>query len=286
MLLQGLGEGAAAAARNFEVLVVGEARWELGPGGALRPAGGALRVARALALTEVRVGLVSAVEVDTSGRRALEGLAAAGVDVGGVQRVLPKLEALAFEGSAASQGIVPLAHGEEGVEVPAGWSAKLLLLVGLTPSLPYAASLCKAARKARREGSLVVLDVDAGWRAWQGYDGRTAHMILREVDVLRASTADFMALGLDPVGVRALLPEGATVVLTELDGAARARGPFGETLRAAPQGLDARAPGAGDAFTAGLCAELARGTASEERWERALRGAHRAASTLTRALRG
>lgn len=86
---------------------------------------------------------------------------------------------------------------------------------------------------------------------------------------------------LDVAAVRAALRDDATLVVTRGAGAARATGPFGEVVRA-PQAVAAREPrGAGDAFTAAVCAEFARagdhGGERAEFWERALRRGHEAA---------
>ena len=165
------------------------------------------------------------------------------------------------------------------VAVPAVWSARILLVSGLSPALAPMAALCKAARAARREGALVVVDVNARREVWAPHDARVIRAILGEASVVRCSTADLAALRVvGPDTLRAgHAAGGATLVVTDGPGVAVATGPFGEVARAPAAVSPRRLPGAGDAFTAAICAELVHGEREEqaETWDRALRRGHR-----------
>ena len=148
----------------------------------------------------------------------------------------------------------------------------MLLLSGLSPVTSTAAALCKAARKARREGTMVVLDLVAGLRLWAGRDPRIIAMVLREVDVVRCSFADLAVLGVDAASVRRAMRPTATLVINDAGGAVAA-GAFGE-VRVPAKGDVPRAQGAGDSCTAAICAEWARPSALDgsldARWHRVL----------------
>jgi sugar/nucleoside kinase (ribokinase family) len=158
--------------------------------------------------------------------------------------------------------------------MPDGWSAQVLLISGLTPVVSYAATLCKAARAARRHGTLVVVDVNARRHLWMGRDPRAITMVLREADVVRCSAEDRAVLGLDAEAIQARLRPKSIFVASSGGGDAWAVGPFGKVVSAPRKSLALRASGAGDAFTAAICAELSRaGHAGESHgglWETAL----------------
>jgi sugar/nucleoside kinase (ribokinase family) len=277
--------------RTFDVICAGGASWKVAStAGAfapsslrlpLRPSGGAVDVALTLAKQGLRVGLASVFSDDDFGRASRERIAALGIDVDGVS--------LASAGSGfvlvdAGGGASAVPSDEElspPLEVPSGWSSQLLLLSGLSPVVAHAAALCKAARAARREGALVLLDFDASLRVWIGRDPRTVRMVLREVDVARCSLADVAVLGSDVAEVRAALRPGATLVVSDAAGGIVATGPFGEVAVAPSDATSSRRTGGGDALTAALCAELTRpgepGESPSGRWHRALRRGQAAA---------
>ncbi len=128
---------------------------------------------------------------------------------------------------------------------------------------------------------MVVVDVNARRHAWAGHDPRGVRAILGEADVVRYSSADLAGLGTGDEALHAAARRGAVVVATDGAGPARAMGPFGE-LSAVPRIVaPVKRPGAGDAFTAAICAELARtghpGSDRPDVWDRALRRGHAAA---------
>jgi sugar/nucleoside kinase (ribokinase family) len=253
--------------RTFDVIGAGEALWNVllpGPDASttpttlrLKPGGGVVNSALALARRGLRVGLATNLLDDRFGRAQRTRLASAGIDVGGV--VLERRSSTLLLDGTFGQSI----RGATGVvEIPERWSSQVLLLAGLTPVVAQSASLCKAARAARRASTLVVLDVCARWQVWAGHDPRTMRMVLREADVVRCTTEDLTVLDMDASAVRAALRKDAVLVVTTTANAAWATGPFGAIERAA----------APREVAASICAELAR-TPDPQRpdvWDRAL----------------
>lgn len=277
------------AARAFDVICAGEALWsvddtELRSAAALRvrPGGGAVSSALALARQGLRVGLATVLENDSTGRHLRDGLAAAGIDTAGVELAHPTSGIVFVRGGARQ--VVSVREQEQAVAVPAHWSAQVLLLSGMSPVVAHGAALCKAARSARRAGSIVVVDVNARWDLWAGRDARSIRMILREADVVWASAEDLFGLNMDGGAMRAALRPNAVLASSDGAGSAFASGPFGEVARS-PADEPLSPTGEGDAFAIAICAELARaGKASEESaelWSLALRRGHEAATALS-----
>lgn len=290
----------ASPARSFDVICAGEALWNVvAPGGDLftrsasvrfRPGGGALNAALALARSGLRVGLATAIGDDTFGRALFDRVAAAGVDVGGVSSLAPPRTGLVFvEGTGAAREIVSHREEERPIAIPAGWSSQVLLLSGLSPVVSHGAALCKAARAARRAGSIVVIDVNARRLVWGGHDSRATRTVLHEADVVRCSAEDLAVLHMDVATVRAALRKTAVLVASNGAGGAWAAGPFGEVAEAPRKTAALRPLGSGDAFTAAICAELARaGQVGEGRgdfWQRALQRGHAAVASFARGAR-
>jgi sugar/nucleoside kinase (ribokinase family) len=278
--------GSPRVVSTLDVICAGEALWDLAPpDGTLlrfRPGGGAVNAAVALARSGLRVGLAAALGDNAPGRALLAKVAAAGVDVGGVALIPARTGLIVLEDTGGARHMVAhRAEDELPVSVPEGWAAPVLLLSGISPALAPIAGLCRAARAARRTGTVIVVDLNARWHLWAGRDPRTLHALLREADVVRCSAADLVGLGLDDTQVRAVMRPSAALVLTQGAGAARAIGPFGEIALPPPVVAKTRAAGAGDAFTAAICAELARtgdhGPERPDLWARAIQRGHVAA---------
>lgn len=282
----------APTARRFDVICAGEALWSLTAlGGAVfagpaalrfRPGGGAANAAVALSQSGLRVGLAAALGDDRFGRALVQKIAAAGVDVGGVV-LAPARAGIVFIAAAGAAGeVISRGEEEQPIAVPEGWSSRVLLLSGLSPVVAQGAALCKAARAARRAGTMVVIDVNARRHVWAGRDPRAIQAALREADVVRCSAEDLAALRVDAATVRAALRPGAVLVTSNAAGAAWASGPFGEIAEAPREWAALRARGSGDAFTAAICAELARagepGGDRGDLWGRALQRGQAAAS--------
>jgi 2-dehydro-3-deoxygluconokinase len=267
--------------KRFDVICAGETLWKLAdrpsPSGGmrLRPGGGAVNVALALARQGLRVGLATVLADDELGRKSVEKIAAARIDVGGVMLAARRAGLALLDASGGAKQVSLAPPDEVPLEVPAGWSSQVMLLSGLSPVVPHAAALCKAARSARRHGALVLIDFNASFHAWAGRDPRTVRMLLREVDVARCSYADLAVLGTDVATAYASLRPGAVLIVSDAEGGAVAIGPFGE-VTFVPRPVVARRPrGAGDAFTAAVCGELTRprepGESPEALWYGALR---------------
>ncbi len=268
---------------TFEVICAGEAVWNVAaPGSALSaaslkftPGGGAVRTSVELAHQGVRVGLAAAFADDTFGRTLRERVATAGVDVGAVVLTPPETNLVFVDGFGASQQLMAFREEEQPLSVPLAWSSQVLLLSGMSPALTYGAALCKAARAGRRAGSVVVVDANARRHIWSGRDSRAIRALLKEVDVARFSAEDLRALHIDEATVRGLLRPSAILLIRTATGETIATGPFGEIAWGGREPAMLRPVGAGDRFTAGVCAELARagnpGEHSVALWERALR---------------
>ncbi len=279
-------------ARSFDVICFGAVSWKLVPSGdsgaagrargapgiRLRSGGGAGDVAVALAKEGLRVGLAAELGDDAFGRVTRQQIAAHRVDTSAVAYAKPRLGLVLTDASGGAT-LPAYAEREHLLEVPEAWSSRLLLLSGLSPVVSHAAALCKAARTARRQGTLVVLDFNASLHQWAGHDPRTIRMVLREVDVARCSVADRAVLGMAREAVQEALRPGAVLIAEEDAERTIATGPFGEVaVRGEPS--RPRLRGTGDVFVAALCAELLRrgdpGESPNARWHRTLQRAHAA----------
>ena len=271
--------------RTFDVICAGEALWNVVPHGAaasetpsltFQPGRGALNAALALAREGLRVGLATVLGDDTFGRKLRDEIARSSVDVGGVELSQPSSGLFLVEGGARQA--VAFREEDQPVAIPEGWTSQVLLLSGMTPVVSHGAALCRAARAARRAGTLVVVDVNARWQLWKGRDARSIRMILREGDVLWCSAEDLVGLNMDLPTVRSAMRPNAVLVVSDGMGKAWATGPFGEVVRSTPAG--AFRHGDGTAFATAICAELARpghgSAASDELWARALDRGHAA----------
>ena len=275
--------------RAFDVICAGEALWSVDdaePRNAsaprVRPGGGAVSSALALARQGLRVGLATVLENDSLGRQVRERVAAAGIDTAGVELAQPT-SGIVFVRGGARQA-VSQREQEQPVSVPAHWSSQVLLLSGMSPVVSHGAALCMAARTARRAGSVVVVDVNARWDLWAGRDARSIRMILREADVVWASAEDLFGLRMDAAAMRAALRPDAVLASSDGAGSAFASGPFGEVVRS-PSVQPLSPTGEGDTFATAICAELARAEnaneQNEELWARALGRGYEAATALS-----
>jgi 2-dehydro-3-deoxygluconokinase len=280
-LRSGLDE---SKARSFDVICAGEAVWNAVPKSrgsseviSFRPGAGAVNAALALSRQGLRVGLATVLADDTFGRALRDEIVRANVDIGGVELSVPSSGLFFVEGGARQT--VSFREEEQPVAVPESWSSQVLLLSGMSPVVAHGAALCKAARGARRQGSLVVVDINARWHLWKDRDARAIRMILREADVVWCSAEDLFGLNMDVASVRSAMSPTAVLAMTDGMGRAWATGPFGEVVRASegPPLLG----WSGDAFATAICAELARspsGSTSEALWVRAFQRGHSSAS--------
>jgi fructokinase/2-dehydro-3-deoxygluconokinase len=274
-----MGKGApiieAAARESFDVICAGEPQWRSAARGHAIPgmSAGLLSVAKMLALADVHVGLATVLDDDRVGRASLAEVAALGVAVSGVKLAPRAAGVLVVDASGAASCVLSELGTTADLEIPAAWASPVLLLSGLSAVTSRLAAYCKAERRARRDGALVVLDAVGGLRHWAGRDPRVISMVLREADVVRCSSLDLAVIGTDSAAVRRAMRSNATLVLND-DATASALGPFGEVKVRATEA--AMAPeGFPEACTAAICAEFARPQRAAEslsaRWHRILR---------------
>ncbi len=233
------------------------------PGSAV--SAGLVDVACALAGRGTRVGLATTLPDDRAGRALRRTAAAAGVDVDGVAFAAPMPIVLV---DASGQATTGREEPERELVIPSAWSSSVLLLAGLSPRLDAAAGVCRAARRARREGSTVILDVAGSARRWWGHDPRALTMTIRESDVVRCTAMSLAVVGIDVAAVRRAMRPNAVLVVGDASGTT-ASGPFGSVHAPARSGDDPAV------LVASICAELARAPRGieslEARWHRALR---------------
>jgi 2-dehydro-3-deoxygluconokinase len=270
-------------ARRFDVICAGDALLSAAafdaprvaePGFGVRPRGGAIHAALALARQGLRVGLASVLSDDTTGRALLAKVAASKVDVDGVELARPRPGLVLVKGGARQ--VVSVRDEEQPISIPEGWSSQVLLLSGMSPVLSHAAALCKAARAARRAGTVVVADVNADWHLWKGRDPKAIRMVLREADVVSCSAQDLFGLNMDVLALRAALRPAAVLLSSDGAGRVSATGLFGEVAHALDRSAAMAALGEGDTFTAAICGELARAGLREDDgalWARVLKRA-------------
>ncbi|HEX7665473.1 MAG TPA: hypothetical protein VF407_13200, partial [Polyangiaceae bacterium] len=227
----------------------------------------------ALARHDLRSALVTALIDDASGRAIGESIASAGVDVSAVS-FATATSGLFFVRGGALQTFGE-AREEPSVTIPEGWSAPVLLLSGMAPSIAHAGALCQAARAARRVGTRVVVDLHADWSAWKGRNWRAIRMLVREADVVWASSEDLIGLSLDEAGLREAARPNAVVVVHRA-GRVAATGAFGVVTHPSKLGpVDAD-----DDFVAAIAFELVHAPGAPVNdgafWSRALARGHAA----------
>jgi 2-dehydro-3-deoxygluconokinase len=270
----------ASGSQRFDVIFAGEPRWST-PSPSRRsraPAAGAglLDVARMLARAGLRAGLAAVIDDDRLGRSLRGEVAALGVDVGGVKLAAPVAELVVVDAGGVQSRVLGERGAAPELEVPRHWSAQVLLLAGLSAVTARLAALCKAARRARREGAIVVIDVAGGLRDWVDRDPRLISMVLREADVVRGSLVDLAAMGTSAAAVRNAMRSSATLVLHDPDHddtTTTAIGPFGEVRVPSPS-PPITPERLAAACTTAVCVELSRPRRLAEtpsgRWHRLL----------------
>lgn len=236
----------------LDVICAGRSQWSLTADRPMRLLGGVIDIAVDLAKRRYRVGLATMLWSDAYGRKIHEKARALGIDTAGITFGSGVVLVEATTGQLASRV-------EPAIEIPPSWSSQVLLLSGLTPVVAHSASACRAARAARKAGSIVVLDVNAQWQLWAGHDPRAMRMLLREADVVHCSSEDMFVLDLDVAGLRRATRTNATLVMSTAKGVAVSSG----------DGDFIALPRTRDAITSSICAELARDRSGNP-FERAL----------------
>lgn len=149
-----------------------------------------VNVTQMLTLSGLHVGWAAVLEDDRLGRALLAEMAALDVDVDAVRLASVGTDLVVVDASGGWSGLVSNRTSAIQVEVPDSWSCQVLLLSGLIPVTSSLAGFCRAARRARRNGTVVVLDLVGSLRDWNGHDPRVISMVLREADVVRCSLFD------------------------------------------------------------------------------------------------
>jgi len=271
------GGRASRASGPASVVCLGEIAWDLrapegtpleqGPPLHPAPGGGAVTTALELTRLGVPTALCAAVGDDVLGHALRRRIEAAGVDV----RFLVATPAV-------RTGLVILASNAEGerrflsyrspdaeakalrAALPRNFlylSARAVHLSALLPS-PEPLRLFRAATRAARGASLS-LDVNARprfWRDAKSSDRLAALDLLRAFDWIKASEGDLEVMRLTPAELLEKMKPTAALIVTSGAHPVRAFGPFGTIERALETRIDVDPTGAGDAFCAGLVAEL------------------------------
>ena len=268
-------------ARTFDVVCAGETTTTVpgatfeGPFGArlrYRPGVGAVSAALALVARGARVGLVTRFTDDAVGRDLRARLASTGMALEGATLGRAPRGIFLLEGTRRGREVVPYRDEEVTFDIPEDWGASVLLLSGVSPVISHAASLCRAARRVRRTGGCVLLDLRARYHQWKGRDARALHSLVAEADVVRARADDLAVLGWDETILASRLRQDAVLVVSRAEGLF-VRGAFGEL------GVPARAMteadhGPNDELVADLAFDVSRGSravlARPEIWKKAL----------------
>jgi sugar/nucleoside kinase (ribokinase family) len=263
--------------QRFDVICAGHPLWRASKPSLVESAralGSAfVNVTKMMSQARLRVGWATALEDDRLGRALLADMAAIDVAVRAVKRAPVDTDLVVVDASGGWSGLASDRGGTTQVEIPPSWSSQVLLLSGLTPVTSSLAAFSKAARRARRDGTVVVLDLVGSLRDWNNHDPRVISMVLRDADVVRCNFFDLAVIRTDTGAVRRAMRSSATLVLDDESGAT-AVGPFGEVRVQASRESGAREILA-ECYTAAVCVEYARprGIAEtpEGRWHRVLR---------------
>ncbi len=267
--------------RTFDVVCAGETTTTVpgasfeGPFGSrlrYRPGVGAVSAALALLSRGARVGLVTRFTDDSFGRDLRARLAHTGMALEGATLGQAPRGILLLEGTRRGREVVPYRDEEVTFDIPDDWRASVLLLSGVSPVISHTASLCRAARRVRKAGGCVLLDLRARYHQWQGRDARALHALVGEADVVRARSDDLAVLAWDEPSLAARLRKDAVLVVSRAEGLF-VRGAFGDLGVPAPAVTEAdRSPN--DELLADLAFEIARGSrtvlARAETWKKAL----------------
>jgi hypothetical protein len=211
-------------------------------------------------------------EDNRRGRAVLAEMAAIDVQVGAASLAAPNAGLVLVDAAGGWSRVASDRDTAAQMEVPAGWSSQVLLLSGLRPSTSSLAAYCKAARRGRRDASVVVLDLVGGLRDWTGHDPRIIAMLIREADIVRCSFFDLAVIGTDAEAVRQAMRPTATLVVDD-DSGTTAMGTFGDVrVQRARRSIAKEVIAEGT--TAAICIEYARprvlGETPAGRWQRVL----------------
>lgn len=242
-----------------------------------------------LAFAAARAGamaqLCTVVGRDDVGRRALDRLADAGVDVKLCQ-VAPEGETwrtviqLDSEGEKALIGLYSGVKLPDVEQVPDSAFANAAIVAPLADDFHWASAV---AQRASLFGALVAFDIEP--EAARSLSAAGASELLNNVDIVSLNRASLAALGITTLGGAVDLLEGRTRLVVVLDGANGAWGFTSTAKRFVPAfGQPVDTTGAGDAFVGALLGVLANGRDLDEAME--LGAATAAAAVGLRGARG
>lgn len=233
---------------ELEVQCVGEATTTApGPFGIgyrrVHAANGASAVAAHAARWGLRVALATSFHLSGAAWSLRALLLALGVHVN-----VPTQASLLEQRRCVDDGFMDRPEREM-LSIPEAWEFKVLVISGVSSSVPRAGSLCRLARSARRGGTLVVTDLRADLETSLGRPPDFHRSLIGESDVVRIRKADRERMELTPRLIRPFLREGACLicsdsgpklyvygpnnVIVELPNAGRTRDLDGDTLIAA-----------------------------------------------------
>jgi len=255
-----------------EIICIGETLWDLHvpAGTALSEAehvrfelgGSATNVARHLVKLGVRAGVMGVVGDDPLGVALVERLSREGVDVRHVQKmaartglvVLSTVPPVVVGYRAAEEEARALRQGLNG-----SFEGRIVHVSSLLPDRTTLHALTRAAQRARKAGSAVVVDANLRPHVWRGdaVAKTNPFEVLEVADVVKVSADDLKVLGMDdPVALWDKLKREAILIVTRGALPTRAWSSRG-SVEVAVVKLDVPlAIGAGDAFVAGCLSTM------------------------------
>lgn len=255
-----------------EIMCVGETLWDLHvPAGTplvetnhvfFEPGGSATNVALHLAKLGVRTGIVGVVGDDPLGAALIERLTREGVDVRHMHKMAARTGLVLISNDPA----VAVAYRAAEEEAQAfryalngEYSAQIMHFSSLLPNRTAIHALAKAAQRARKSGSTVMVDANLRPRLWRGdaVAKTNPYELLEVADAVKVSADDLKVLGVeDPQVLRDKLRPEAILFVTNGPAPTRAWSPRG-MVEVDVVKLDVpMAVGAGDAFVAGCLSTM------------------------------
>ncbi len=255
-----------------EIMCVGETLWDLYvPAGTplvetnhvfFEPGGSATNVARHLVKLGVRAGIVGVVGDDPLGAALTERLAREGIDV----RHMHKMSARTGLVLISNDPAVAVGYRAADEEAQAfryalngEYSAQIVHFSSLLPNRTAIHALTKAAQRARKTGSAVVVDANLRPRLWRNdaVAKTNPYELLEVADMVKVSVDDLKVLGVeDPMVLRDKLRPDAILIVTSGASPTRAWSARG-MVEVDVVKLDVpMAVGAGDAFVAGCLSTM------------------------------
>ena len=255
-----------------EIMCVGETLWDLHvPAGTplvetnqvfFEPGGSATNVALHLSKLGVRAGIVGVIGDDPLGAALIERLTRAGVDVKHMHKMTART-GLVLISNDPPVAVAYRAANEEAqafrYALNGEYAAQIVHFSSLLPDRTAIHALARAAKRARKAGSAVVVDANLRPRLWRGdaVAKTNPYELLEVADVLKVSVDDLRVLGVDdPLVLRDKLRPEAILIVTSGAGPTRAWSTRGMVEVDVVKFDVPMAVGAGDAFVAGCLSTM------------------------------